>query len=328
MNLLEIFNSLSIPENSEKNFLFGVVVPGYPDFRIAVNSNGNPVLLLKVEINQSEKVIQLRNFRFKNFKIEHNKECKIQNNEVTEIHLFTIITFTGENIKLQNLFLKFSETLIKECYNQSEVVGFLNKYIEIFQTFSAPARKHIQGLWSELFLINNAKNPSVLLKYWHSFPEERYDFNAHNEKIEVKSTNVFRRIHTFSAEQLFFKSEELIIVASIFIKEAYDGLNIIDLIDSIASKVDGEFGLVNKLYTLVFKTLGNDLENEFLLDIRYDQNIAKTSLRFYNIRNIQKIDRQCIPREVTDVKYKSDLTEINEFKFDEMDQYGSLLNSL
>ena len=35
----------------------------------------------------------------------------------------------------------------------------------------------------------------------HNIPEEKFDFNAYSEKIEVKTTSNFERVHVFTAEQ-------------------------------------------------------------------------------------------------------------------------------
>ena len=77
----------------------------------------------------------------------------------------------------------------------------------------------VNGLWSELFLIENSTNPKELINYWHNLPEEKFDFNAGKERIEVKSSSSFERKHIFSAEQLNPPSDTQVLIASVFLKQ-------------------------------------------------------------------------------------------------------------
>ena len=64
----------------------------------------------------------------------------------------------------------------------------IEKLINLFTKFSKPALKTIQGLWAELLIIEQSKNPDYLIQSWHSSTTDKYDFNDGIDKIEVKST--------------------------------------------------------------------------------------------------------------------------------------------
>ena len=74
MNLVELFDSLDAPVEGEKIFS-AIQIPYYPSFRIAVDIEGNPIILLSA-LNSIGN-IRLKNFRLKHLQLEQNVDCKI-----------------------------------------------------------------------------------------------------------------------------------------------------------------------------------------------------------------------------------------------------------
>lgn len=310
MNLIELFDSLSIPAKGISDAFNAVQIPDYPNFRIAVDGAGNPVLLLAVE--DSEKHIRLKNIRLKHLQLVKDVKCKITENGESIFQTFTVITFLNADRHLQEYFLQISETLLKslnEKPTQIQIVETLNKFIEIFRALNDVPTNTAQGLWSELCLIDIANDTRTIMDCWHNFPEETFDFNSGIEKIEVKSTSRLERIHTFSSEQLNPPPESELLIASIYVRQSNTGKNTQDLVDSITAKIGNEFELIEKLNRLVSKTLGNSLEQS--IKIKFDYELASNSLKFYSYQNIKKIKEIYIPNEVFGVKYKSDLSSIS-----------------
>ncbi len=99
MNLIELYDTLSIPENNVFN---AISIPGYRNFRIATDIEGNAVLLLSV--SKGLKDVSLKNFRLKYLQLEQNIECKISENETSRLQTFTVITFTSADRNLQAIF--------------------------------------------------------------------------------------------------------------------------------------------------------------------------------------------------------------------------------
>ena len=311
MNLIDLFDKLVLPDGDEK-ILNALPILDYPNFRIAIDYDGNPVLLLSV-INKV-KSSAIKNFKLKHLQLQQNVECKISEDGNECFKTFTVITFTNSERNLQEYFLRISETLIRTLEvnpTQQQVIDSLNKFIEVFRSLSNIPTNTVQGLWSELFLIDNSRNPKVLLNYWHNIPEEKFDFNSGEEKIEVKSNSNFERIHTFSSEQLNPPTGCRVLIASIFIRQSSVGKDLGQLIDSIINKIQNDIELTDKLNRVVCATLGNTLEQSAKL--KFDYKIAQDSLRFYRCQDISKIEEINIPDEVSDVKYKSDLTRVSSF---------------
>lgn len=327
MNLIELYDSLSLPEVENDKTYNAVPIPEYPRFRIAINIEGNPVLLLSIA--NAVKNIALKNFRLKYLQLEQNIECKISENGKSSFQTFTVITFTSADKNLQEYFLRISETLVKTLSNkptQQQVIESLNKFVEVFRALTDTPTNTVHGLWTELFLIENSTNPKTLLNYWHNIPEEKFDFNSGEEKIEVKSNSNFERLHTFSSEQLNPPAGTQVLIASIFVRQNNAGQSIQQLVDSIATKVQHDIDLADKLNNIVCKTLGNSLEQS--IKIKFDYNLAKDSLQFYNYLDISKIEEVYIPNEVSEVKYKSDLSEIKNIELIKLNNKKQLFKSL
>ena len=326
MNLIDLFNSLDLPEKDSKVFN-AVPIPDFPNFRVGIDFEGNPVLLLSVA--KRIKDLSLKNFRLKYLQLEQNLECKIYENESYRIQILTALTFRCIDPNLQEYFLRISESLVKtigQNPTQQEVVESMKKFVEVFKTLTESPTNTINGLWAELFVIENAADPKVLINYWHNVPEEKFDFNAGLERIEVKSSSNFERKHIFSAEQLNPPHDSRVLIASVFIKQHNSGQNIQQLLENISEKLDSDIESIDKLTSIVFRTLGNSLEHS--IAVKFDYEIAKQSLQFYDTSDIEKIEKVNIPTNVSEVKFKSDLSNIESVNLLTLKDKRTLFNAV
>jgi hypothetical protein len=326
MNLIDLYDTLSLPENDNKVFN-AIPIPEYPNFRIAIDFEGNAVLLLSV--SKRIKDLSLKNFRLKYLQLEQNLECRIYENDSFKLQIFTVVTFRCSDRNLQEYFLRISETLVStigQKPTQQQVIDSLKKFVEVFKTLTDSPTNTINGLWAELFLIENSSNPKSIMNYWHNLPEEKFDFNAGVERIEVKSSSNFERKHIFSAEQLNPPSDSQVLIASIFLKQHNSGMNIQQLLESISKKVNYDFETADKLNSIVFRTLGSSLEHS--IGIKFDYAIALQSLQFYRHQDIDKIEEIHIGNNVSEVKYKSDLTKISPVEVGKLKDKQILFNAL
>lgn len=327
MNLVELYDNLDFPRGGNTKTFTAIPVPGHPYFRIAVNLEGYPVLLLSIVNAEKENIV--KNFRLKYLQLEQNVECKVTEGGIVSFQTFNVVTFTSNDRNLQEYFLKIAETLIKTLSNnptKSQIVESIKSLVEVFRSLADSPTNTIHGLWTELFLIESSSNPKTLLNYWHNLPEEKFDFNSGTEKIEVKSNSKFERIHTFSSEQLNPPQGSQVLVASVFIRPHSNGKSIQQLIENIVNKINDDVVLVNKLYSTVLKTLGTSFEQSIL--IKFDHSIAKESIKFYSFQDIRKIEKIFIPNEVFEVHYKSDLSTVNEIIISNMKNKGVLYSGL
>lgn len=326
MKLTELFRVLTLPLNGDGKIFNALTLEEYPFSKIAVNNFGFPVLLISSKIDNT--FLSQKNVRLKYLELTHNLECRITEKRKTNFANFTVIIFKSDELNLQNYFLGIAETLLKELSSnptQKEIFNTFQGFVEIFRSLSNPPNRTIQGLWSELFVIENSNNAEVLLKYWHDYPEEKFDFNNDIEKLEVKSSSNMERVHVFTSEQLNPPNSKNVLIASLFTKQTNKGRCISDLIESIQNKVNDKI-LLEKLFSIISNTLGNTVEQG--IKIKFDYDLAKNSLCYFNILDISKIEKINIPNRVSDVKYKSDLTSLKPVIPSNIKSDGEIFKSL
>lgn len=326
MNLATLFDGLSIPVENDSHIINAVSIPKLPGFKVGVNTEGYPVILIPVNCEQRNSSI--KNFRLKYIQLSNSIKCRVKEGDKLEIQNYTLITFISDDRQLQEYFLDASEPLLSSLGSKPSnelITNSLAHFIEIFRSLIDTPTNTVHGLWSELFLIESAAQPKTLLNYWHSTPEEKFDFNAGIELIEVKSNSNFERIHIFSSDQLNPPDGTQALIASIFIRQHSEGRNIKQLIESISQRVQDVL-LLDKLNSIVFKTLGSSLEQS--IQIKFDYNIARDSLRFYRHQDIVKIEKMNIPTEISEVRYKSDLTNIKSVDLLTLTSNGGLFRSV
>ena len=305
--MFEKFNLLEIPKG--KGSIFNAEkLENYPFAKIGINQLGYPVILIK---SKSDKTfLSQKNIRLEYLELLYNIECKVTINQKSKYSNYTIIIFKSKEYTLQKYFLSITESLLNELTklpSQKEIYRIFKDFVEIFRSISNPPKTTVQGLWCELLLIETSSNPKILLDYWHNIPEEKFDFNADQEKIEVKSSSTLERKHIFTSEQLNASTGKKIIISSIFAKQSSSGKDIATLMNSIKVRVNDQ-ELIGKLLMIVGETLGNALEQG--LSIKFDYELAKDSINFYDSSKISKIEELHIPSSVSEVKYKSDLTNV------------------
>ena len=95
---------------------------------------------------------------------------------------------------------------------------------------------------------------------------------------------------------------------------------------NIASRIQDDTDLVGKMNMVVGKTLGNSLEQS--VEIKFDYDVSKSSLRFYKHQDISKVEKVYIPTEVSGVRYKSDLSSIKSVDLSTLKIKGLLFRGI
>lgn len=309
MKLIEIFNTIMQPKEND-NFQFSAVpIPEFSNHRIAKDKNDNPTLLLSISNEETRTLIA--NLKLQNASVLFDIKCKIQQNGNLIEKIFTAICFIGNDISLKKYFLKLCSTLVEDLGNtptHDEVRREITRFIELFRLATEPQIKTIQGLWAELLLIAQSKVPANLVRCWHRIPEEKFDFNNGEERIEVKSSATALRIHNFSLDQIHSPTDTRTVIASVFVRQASTGKSIVTLSNEISERL-ADIELTEKLQLQIALTLGKTITDS--MKLKFDFEFAKDSLRFYRAEDIPKIAIANIPNFVSDVRFKSDLTNIN-----------------
>jgi hypothetical protein len=181
----------------------------------------------------------------------------------------------------------------------------VGRLAELFQAVTRPSKETIQGLWSELFVIDRSADPEFHVRAWHSDPSELFDFSSGSELLEVKSTSGVLRRHRFALRQLQPPEGFELRVASLLIEETPSGITVDDLADRVKTHLGPTLRFrVDELVTII---LGEQWR--LARKTRFAHTNALSSLRFFTARSVPTIDAT-LPPEVTDVRFIADLTNV------------------
>ncbi|MDU0808967.1 PD-(D/E)XK motif protein [Aquirufa regiilacus] len=285
-----------------------ISVPFIKNHKIGISKTQQPIFFIKCCDTEDVKYIDI-NLEY--ISIQYGRMCqlKIDNNKIEE-DVYTIISLKTDSIELQEYFLEVVFLLVKKISENPVLKGLkveIDALINLFNKFSAPPVKTIQGLWAELLIIEQSSDPDYLIGSWHNSKSDKFDFNDGLDKLEIKSTSKNRRIHSFSIEQLNPNKSSCLIIASIFVIETGIGKNIFDLVDLIEKKIINK-ELSFRLHEIIAQTLGKDFEKSF--EIFYDYKFATDSIKYYYSEFIPSIKLSDIPTKLTNVRFDCDLTDI------------------
>jgi len=307
-NVYKIFQELKneSPKNGDS---FAIVsLPTIKNHKLGVSQNSQPMFFIKCEEDTKAKSLDT-NLEF--ISVLYNRQCQLINKKgKIEEDIYTIISLKSDSDYLQEYFLKIVFVLIKNISEKPLLKDLkieIDKLINLFTKFSKPALKTIQGLWAELLIIEQSKNPDYLIESWHNSISDKFDFNDGTDKIEVKSTVKNRRIHSFSLEQLTPNSNSKLIVSSVFTIETGTGVNVFDLVEKIEIKIKNK-NLSFRLNEMVAVTLGNDFEKAF--DVFFDYQFAVDSILYFNSIDIPTINSNLIPTSIMNVKFDCDFSNV------------------
>lgn len=306
----DFYSVASLPFS--KKHKIGISAEGYPLFFISCN-DVNPMIDVNLE----------------KISVQFYRSCKLYENNYQTENIYSIVSLKTINIDFQKYFIEIVALVIEKLSEEpthKQLKSEMQKLVELFSKFSQPPHKTLQGLWAELLVIEQAKDPEYLIQSWHSSPQSKFDFNDGKDKIEVKSTSKSSRIHNFSSEQLNPNIHSNLWIASVFVVETGQGKTIFDLIDNICKKLKN-IDLQIKLKEIVANTLGDNLENAFDTYFDYQQGID--TLAFYDFKDVPSIEIKTIPKGVNNVRFDADLSYCNTVKEKQIDfSESSLFKSL
>lgn len=311
MNLYDQFLKLGQPSENDGYQFSATPIKNFETHRIAKDKHNNPTLL--VHTTDKTSGIEFNNFKLQNVTVLFNVNCKIRQEEIgnESILEFTTITFVGINSDLKKYFIKLCSTLIVNLGKEPKTQHVFNevaRFIELLSLAVEPSTKTIQGLWAELFVLNESKDPANLLRYWHSIPQEKFDFSNGNERLEIKSYSSEDRIHNFAIEQLYALNDSPLIIASVKVKQIAGGRSIESLMDEIEFRIHSNNELIHKFRSQVASILGEGIIHAG--KVNFDYELAKESHKLFDSVDIPKIALSQVPNFVTEVRFKSDLSSI------------------
>lgn len=281
----------------------GVSKDGFPMFFIATNDRGNNAMDINLKLIQ----------------VAFQKNCELISKEgVKSNGIYTIVSLKSNSEDIVKYFINTLNFLINQLdLNPSfiQIKAELNNLVNLFRRLSKPAKKTIQGLWTELLFIDQSNDIEYVIKSWHHSKSDRYDFNDGIDKVEIKSTSKNERVHRFSLSQIEEVKKTLIIIGSTFSIETGNGLCANDLMESIKKKISDP-SLKLKVHNIVVDTMGDKFQHVF--DVYFDYNFALNSISYYDVKDVPKISSRAVPNEVTNLKFDCNLSNIDSINKDEI----------
>jgi hypothetical protein len=306
--VFKIFQELKDESPTNGDSFVIASLPSMKNHKIGITKNGQPIFFIKCDNTTKSKTLDT-NLEF--ISVQFNRQCQLINqNKKTKEGIYTIILLKTDIEYLQEYFLKIVFVLLRNLSDKPLLKDLkieIDKLINLFSKFTKPPLKTIQGLWAELLIIEQSKNPDYLIQSWHNSSSDKYDFNDGIDKIEVKSTLKSSRIHSFSIEQLTPNKNSQLLIASIFTIETGTGINVSDLIENIVNRIKDK-NLSFRLNELAVLTLGKDFEKSF--DVFFDYQFALDSIQFYQSSDIPTIQQNNIPSNIMNVRFDCDLSNI------------------
>lgn len=316
----KVFLELLRRDSSSKEYVSVESVPFSNHHKIGISSEGYPIFFVKCD-----GLTKAININLELISVFFSQECSIKENENNTTEIYTIVLLKTYNSDLQQYFTDVFSIILQQIESipsERDLYREVKKVIDLFSSINKPPIKSIQGLWTELLVIEKSNNPEYLIKSWHISPSDKFDFNDGKDKIEVKSTSKSKRIHSFSIQQLNNNPSSDLLIASTFVIETGIGTSILNLRDNIIS-MTSNLNVQLRINEIIYKTMGNEYEK--LGDIFFDYQLASDSLSFYKVADIPRIQSNTIPFEVSNVTFDCDLTNTQNVLDKDYDLQDSLL---
>ncbi len=328
LDLVTLFNSFQSPDVTigQAARFSAQPIPGYERNRLAKDENNAPSLLISATHSTTgEKPAPIK---LEHLTVQYNVNCRISRSDGSiEEGLFTVACCTGNDEALHIYFLRVVEAIVVSLGttpSQLDVAHAIKNLTALFRAMAEKPRKSVQGLWAELFVIAHAYDIATVVNAWHITPEDRYDFNAGNQRIEVKSTSARVRQHYFSLEQLCPPTDTTLLIASLFVEYAGAGTSVMELAEQIRSRISNNPDLLLHVDRIISLTLGERWRDA--LEDRFDVELAKDSLSFFEASAIPTVGRN-LPLGVSEVRFKSDLSQCSLANIQDFRALGGLFQA-
>ena len=327
MDIVKLFKGLTPPQSigDERVRFSTTVIPGAERCRLAVDKEGMPYML----ISPSD-TAQLYSppLVLRHIQVQHGVLCRTigQDGSLDETN-YTIIQCVDRDESMQEYFLRVMGSVAYYLGQNPtpETVGdVVNRLADLFHALTLPSRRSLQGLWAELFLIAQAKDAETMVRCWRSITEEHFDFTDGNLRIDVKSAAGRIRSHHFSLTQLCPPCDSKVLIASLFVEPAGGGVSLDDLCLEIRVKLVNTPDLLLRVDQVVASTLGRDWR--YGQKEKFDRQLARDTLAFYDAQCIPMVNTN-LPSGVSDVRFKSDLSEVSVVDTKSYRVMGALFNA-
>jgi hypothetical protein len=310
MKLNRIFDALLPVRVASDQLVYSVGrIARFPGYLVGRDSGGRGCILISVANPPGYRQAPIR---LEYLEVEFEVRSRVTEENISSEGTFTVLRCRSDDSEVIRYFFGIAEAFIQILGiepTKAAVAEAVVQFARIFQRLVAPPLRSVVGLYGELFLIQQARNPIKALTSWRVQDSSRFDFTAGDLRLDVKATSGRIRIHTLTYDQCNPPVGTSALIASLFVEVTPTGSSLRELIEKIETIVSGRSELVIKLYESVAATLGTSLQEG--MKIRFDERLAASSLRFFDLRLVPAI-RNALPPGVSDLHFRSDLSNLPE----------------
>lgn len=280
--------------------IFALPIPGFEAHRLGRNREGAVCLII---VSPASGRAPRPDVCLQNLRVQRRVLCDVLHpSGKRETLLGTVIACSAESRDLQGFFLDlFDQALpaIGATPEESDVDWWIDQATRLFAELESPTAREVRGLWGELLVIAEARDPVALIRRWHDSAEDRFDFLAGSFALEVKTCRDSDRVHLFSLPQLRPTASMDVVIASVPVHADPHGVSAIDLLSEIEGRVSAQ-EIGSKLRQMTFQVGGAALAQS---PQRFDRSAAAQGLRWMWASAIPAIDQRP-PAEVLEVELR------------------------
>ena len=279
-------------------------IPGTPAHFFGRDNGGLPCLLLSARDVFAKAPIRLAGIEVR-FAVP-SRVVLSDGKEAQET--LTAVICTSQDPIVQGYFVHVCEIIVRVVGAHptlQQVIDAVRHLVDLFQRLARPSSRSVFGLFGELYVIHISASPITAVKAWRSAGDDRFDFSFNDIRLEVKASSTRQRAHNFSLEQCTPPPATLGILVSLFVETSGGGVSLLELVQRIELQLDGCIDLILKLQETVTEGLGSAAATA--LAMRFDEDLAKSSLRLYELGTIPAV-RDSVPSEVSRIRFRSDIS--------------------
>lgn len=293
----------------------------FKSYKIGYDSKGNLIFLIQPKTFDEKS--EFYNYNGENLSIIFDFEGK-NINEDSKIQKYICLRLVSTNLTLVETFASMCTFISSHFGNYPDyrdVAKHLISFRNLFINFSKKPTKSEIGLFGELLIINESKNPDHLVEGWHITGKEIFDFTIDSNQLEVKTTTLNERIHKVKHSQ-HKRLREMTngYISSIIIMESDNGKTISNIAEEIRSKLNQD--TIPEFNQKLASCVGSSFEN---YNSNFNYSYSKDSIRFYRAHNLQTISDKDVPENISDIKYSLNLETYDELSSQELFSYFNLV---
>ena len=168
------FDALPLPLPSTASSCSFSAIPLEPEnaHKLGKDEGGCPCLLIAT--GPAAKGRSRVPLVLENLAVLFDLHCHVSaSGKAPQLGTFTVIKCVSADFFVRSHFLALLPGIsaaLGRTNDKAKIASVVEDIVELFRALSAIPKKEIQGLWGELLLIHEAKDPTALAEAWHAEP--------------------------------------------------------------------------------------------------------------------------------------------------------------